>query len=38
MVYTYNPTYLGGRDQEDSGSEPIWANSCETLFQKYSTQ
>jgi hypothetical protein len=22
-----DPSYLGGRDQEDSGSKPAWANS-----------
>jgi hypothetical protein len=25
--HTYNPNYLGGRDQEDHSSKPAWANS-----------
>jgi hypothetical protein len=25
--HTYNPSYLGGRDQEDGGSNPAWGNS-----------
>jgi hypothetical protein len=31
VVHTCNPSYLGGRDQEDHISKPIQANSCETL-------
>jgi hypothetical protein len=26
MVYTCNPSYSGGRNQEDSSSKPTWAN------------
>jgi hypothetical protein len=26
-VHTYNPSCSGGRDQEDRGSKPAWANS-----------
>jgi hypothetical protein len=27
VVLTHNPSYLGGRDQEDHGSKPTRANS-----------
>jgi hypothetical protein len=27
VAHTCNPTYSGGRDQEDHGSKPAWANS-----------
>jgi hypothetical protein len=27
VVHTYNPSYSGGRDQEDCGSKPAHANS-----------
>jgi hypothetical protein len=27
MAHTYNPSYSGGRDQEDCGLKPAWANS-----------
>jgi hypothetical protein len=27
VVYTYNPSYSGGRDLEDLGLKPAWANS-----------
>jgi hypothetical protein len=27
VAHTYNPSYSGGRDQEDHGSKPAWANS-----------
>jgi hypothetical protein len=27
MAHAYNPSYLGGRDQEDCGSKPTRANS-----------
>jgi hypothetical protein len=27
MAHICNPRYLGGRDQEDHGSKPAWANS-----------
>jgi hypothetical protein len=29
-----NPSYSGGRDQEDHGSKPARGNSSETLSQK----
>jgi hypothetical protein len=35
---TYDPSYSGGRDQEDHGSKPARANSCETLSRKYLSQ
>jgi hypothetical protein len=27
VAHAYNPSYLGGRDQEDCGLKPVWANS-----------
>jgi hypothetical protein len=27
IVEACNPSYSGGRDQEDLGSKPVWANS-----------
>jgi hypothetical protein len=27
VVHAYNPSYFGGRDQEDCGSKPTWTNS-----------
>jgi hypothetical protein len=27
MAHAYDPSYSGGRDQEDHGSKPAWANS-----------
>jgi hypothetical protein len=27
VAHTYNPTYLGCRNQEDLGLKPSWANS-----------
>jgi hypothetical protein len=27
VAHTCNPSYLGGRDQEDCGLKPVWANS-----------
>jgi hypothetical protein len=27
VAHACNPSYLGGRDQEDRGSKPAWANS-----------
>jgi hypothetical protein len=27
MTHAYNPSYLGGRDQEDCDSKPTWAKS-----------
>jgi hypothetical protein len=30
----YNPSYSGGRDQEDHGSKPAWANSLQDLMSK----
>jgi hypothetical protein len=35
MAHACNPSYSGGRDQEDRSSKPAWANSSrETLPQK----
>jgi hypothetical protein len=27
VAHTYNPSYSGGRDQEDHGSKPAWGNN-----------
>jgi hypothetical protein len=27
VAHAYNPSYLGGREQEDRSSKPAWANS-----------
>jgi hypothetical protein len=27
VAHTYNPSYSGGRDQEDLSSKPAWSNS-----------
>jgi hypothetical protein len=29
MAHTCNPSYLEGRDQEDQGPRPAWANSSQ---------
>jgi hypothetical protein len=34
MPYTCNHSYSGGRDQEDVGSKPTWANSFEDPILK----
>jgi hypothetical protein len=34
MVQAYNPSYLGGRDQEDHGLNPAWANSSQDHVSK----
>jgi hypothetical protein len=31
VAHTCNPSYSGGRDQEESGSKPGWTNSSETI-------
>jgi hypothetical protein len=36
MAQVYNPSYSGGRDQEDRGSEPAWANSLRDPISKKS--
>jgi hypothetical protein len=37
VTCTCNPSYLRGRDQEDHGSKPTWANSLQDLSRKYPT-
>jgi hypothetical protein len=34
VAHTCNPSYSGGRDQEDHGSEPAWANSSKDPILK----
>jgi hypothetical protein len=34
MAHVYNPSYSGGRGQEDCGSKPVLANSLSDLCQK----
>jgi hypothetical protein len=36
LAHTCNPSYSGGRDQEDCSSRPAWAKN-KTLSQKYPT-
>jgi hypothetical protein len=38
VAHTYNPRYSRGRDQQDWGTKPVWANVHETLTQKNSSQ
>jgi hypothetical protein len=34
VAHTCNPSYSGGRDQEDWGSKPAWANSLQVPISK----
>jgi hypothetical protein len=34
VAHTYNPSYSGGRDQEDHGSKPVRANSSQHYLEK----
>jgi hypothetical protein len=34
VAHTCNPSYSGGRDQEDHGSKPAWANSSQDPILK----
>jgi hypothetical protein len=34
VAHAYNPSYLEGRDQEDLGSKPAWANSSRKPYLK----
>jgi hypothetical protein len=34
MAYACNPSYSGGRDQEDLGSKPAWAKSSQDPISK----
>jgi hypothetical protein len=34
VAHTYNPSYSGGRDQEDSGSKPARVNSSARPYFK----
>jgi hypothetical protein len=34
VAHAYNPSYSGGRDQEDLGLKPVQANSSETPYLK----
>jgi hypothetical protein len=36
VTHTCNPSYSGGRDQEDRSSKPIWANSMRDPISKNS--
>jgi hypothetical protein len=39
VAYTCNPSYSGGRDQEDHGSKPAWANcSRDPISKKHFTK
>jgi hypothetical protein len=34
MTHAYNPSYSGGRDQEDHSSKPAWTNSSQDPISK----
>jgi hypothetical protein len=34
VAHDYNPSYSGGKDQEDHGSMPGWANSLQDPISK----
>jgi hypothetical protein len=34
VVHTCNPSFSGGRDQEDHGLKPAWANSSKRPYLK----
>jgi hypothetical protein len=34
VAFAYNLSYSGGRDQEDCGSKPAWANSWQDPILK----
>jgi hypothetical protein len=34
VAHVYKPSYSGGRDQEDRGSKPAWANSSMRPYLK----
>jgi hypothetical protein len=34
VAHAYNPSYSRGRDQEDRGSKPAWANSSQDPISK----
>jgi hypothetical protein len=34
VAHAYNPSYSGGRDQEDHGSKPAWANNWQDPISK----
>jgi hypothetical protein len=34
VAHTCNPSYSGGRDQDDGGSKPAWANGCVRPYLK----
>jgi hypothetical protein len=34
VAHACNPSYLGGRDQEDHSSKPVWANSLQNSISK----
>jgi hypothetical protein len=39
VAHVYNPSYSGGRDQEDHGSKPAWANSSrDPILKKPNTK
>jgi hypothetical protein len=34
VAHTHNPSYSGGRDQEDRGSKPAWENSSARPYRE----
>jgi hypothetical protein len=37
VIHTWNPIYIGGRDQEDCGLKPAWINSSQEYTQHTQT-
>jgi hypothetical protein len=37
VAHAYNPSYSGGRDQEDHDLKPVWANSSQDPVSKKNT-
>jgi hypothetical protein len=38
VAHSYNPSYSGGRDEEDCSLKPDWANSLQDPISKDSSQ
>jgi hypothetical protein len=37
VAHACNPSYSGGRNQEDRGSKPVWANSSARTYLEKKT-
>jgi hypothetical protein len=38
VAYAYNPSYSGGRDQEDRSLKPVWTNSLQNPISQNPSQ